>query len=152
MNSYTKLPKKQLYYILILSSIIIFSETIAVMMKVKDIDLFTNYLMESALSIDLSQAYNQQFSSYVALNLSYFFFNIIIPVSISIHSFIAFLSIRISKLFVFIWTVLLLGGMAYTIVGFNFRSVFDYINIISYLILLGTLLSLNKVIDNIKIL
>lgn len=152
MNSYTKLPKRHLYYILILSSIIIFSETISVMMKVKDANLFLSYLTSIGLSIDSSHEYNQEFSSYVALNLSYFFFSIIIPVSISIHSYIAFLSIRISKLFVFIWTVLLLGGMAYTIIGFSFGSIFYYLNIVSYLILLVTILSLNKVIDDINIL
>lgn len=150
MNSYTKLPKKQLYSILLLSSLIIFTETISVMIKVKDANLFKDYLINLGFTLEGDKLYNEYFSSYVAMNLSYFFFNIIIPVSISIHSYIAFISIRISKLFVFIWTVLILGALSYTIIAFNFQSVFYYINICSYIFLLLTILSLNKVIDNIK--
>lgn len=150
MNSYTKLPKKQLYSILLLCSIIILSETITVMIKVKDVNLFKDYLINLGFTLELGSLYSEHFSSYVAMNLSYFFFNILIPVSISIHSYIAFMSIRISKLFVFIWTVLILGSLAYTIIGFNLKSIFYYINIFSYILLLITILSLNKVIDNIK--
>ena len=150
MNSYTKLPKKQLYSILIISSIIILSETISVMIKVKDISLFKEYLINLGYTLEISSIYNEQFNSYVAMNLSYFFFNIIIPVTISIHSYISFISIRISKLFVFIWTVLILGALAYTIIRLNLQSLFYYISILSYILLLLTILSLNNVIDNIK--
>ena len=150
MNSYTKLPKKQLYSILLLCSIIILSETLTVMIKVKDINLFKVYLIKLGFTLDLGSLYSEHFSSYVAMNLSYFFFNILITVIIIIHSYIAFISIRISKLFVFIWTVLVRGALAYTKLGFNFQSIFYYINITCYIFLLITILSLNKVIDNIK--
>ncbi len=147
MNSYTKLPKKQLYLILLFSSLIIFSESLTVMIKVKDIDLFKDYLINFGFTLESGTLYQEYFSSYVALNLSYFFFNIIIPVALSIHSYVSFISIRISKLFVFVWTVLIFGALAYAIIKFNFQSIFYYVTIISYISLLFTVLSLNKVID-----
>ena len=147
MNSYTKLPKKQLYLILLFSSLIIFSESLTVMIKVKDIDLFKDYLINFGFTLESGTLYQEYFSSYVALNLSYFFFNIIIPVALSIHSYVSFISIRISKLFVFVWTVLIFGALAYAIIKFSFQSIFYYLTIISYISLLFTVSSLNIVID-----
>lgn len=141
MISNTKLPKKQLYSILAFCSIIIFSESLTVMIRVKDIDFFNDYL----LNVD-----NGDLSSFIAINLSYYFSRLIIPIFLSIHSFIAYKSIRIGKLFVFIWFVLLLGGLAYTLLELNLNSIFYYINIIFYILLLFTILSLNRVIDENK--
>lgn len=148
MNSYIKLPKRQLYLILLFSSLIIFSESLTVMIKVKDINLFKDYLINLGFTLESETLYQEHFSSYVAINLSYFFFNIIIPVALSIHSYVAFISIRISKLFVFVWTVLIFGGLAYTVIKFDFQSVFYYLNILCYILLIITILSLNKVIDS----
>ncbi len=148
MNSYTKLPKKQLYSILLFCSIIILLESLTVMIKVKDSILFKEYLTNLGYSLESDTLNQEYFSSYVAQNLSYFFFNIIIPVFLSIHSYIAFISIRINKLFVFIWTVLLFGALAFSVIKFEFLSVFYYLNIFSYIFLIFIVLSLNKVIDS----
>lgn len=148
MNSYTKLPKKHLYFILLFSSIIIMSESLTVMIKVKDINLFKDYLINLGFTLESDTLYQEYFSSYVAQNLSYFFFSIIIPVFLSIHSYFAFISIRISKLFIFIWTVLILGALTYTVIKFNLQSVFYYLNIFCYILLILTILNLNKVIDS----
>lgn len=148
MNSYTKLPKKQLYSILIFCSIIILSESLTVMIKVKDSNLFKDHLINLGFTLESDTLNQEYFSSYVAQNLSYFFFNIIIPVFLSIHSYVAFISIRISKLFVFIWTVLIFGALAYSVIKFEFQSVFYYLSILSYILLIFTVLSLNKVIDS----
>ena len=148
MTSNTKLPKKQLYFILLFSSIIIFSESLTVMMKVKDIDLFKDYLINMGFTLESDTLYKEYFSSYVGINLFYFFFSIIVPVSLSIHSYLAFISIRISKLFVFIWSTLIFLAGAYNIIRFDFQSVFYYLNILCYILLLIVVLSLNKTLHS----
>ncbi len=74
MDSSTKLPQKYLYLILILCSIIIFSNCIEVMINVKDINIYRewlNKLKELGETIVEDVDYYQL---YVSANLSHFFY------------------------------------------------------------------------------
>ena len=145
-----KIPKSKYYCILILTSIIIFSISIESMFRVKDLSLFENWIAMNNISVNNDYDLSQAFNSYLILILSSMFLKIIIPASLSIYSYFAYTHIRINKLFVFIWTVLLLGGLAYELVSFNIGSVFFYINIIAYIFLIITIISLNSIIDRSK--
>lgn len=148
MDSNTKLPQKYLYLILILCSIIIFSNCIEVMINVKDIDIYRewlNKLKELGETIAEDVDYYQL---YVSANLSHFFIKILVPMILGIYSYFVFKRSKINKIFIYVWTVLLLGNLAFILIELKVDSIFFYINIICYIILIITLLSLNKFMDN----
>lgn len=147
MDKFARLPKKQLFIILIVSLGIILSICLDTMIRSKDINLFNEWLIKLEYIIGSELEYSEYFNSYIAINLSQLFLKVIIPMAFSIHSYFSFTTLRVNKLFVFIWTVLLLGGLAYVAVELNLYSIFYYINIIGYIILLGTVLSLIEKID-----
>jgi hypothetical protein len=152
MKSYTKLPSKQLYLILILCAIIIFFTSIETMMKVKDVDLYQEWLhtLDYLNSSQITQ--DQSFESYLMVNLIFYFFKVIIPIALSVNAYLAYTRIRINYLLIFIWSVLALGGLAYTVVEMSFYSVFYYVSVVSYIILFIVILSLIDVINESKLL
>lgn len=150
MLSNEKIPKSKYYIILVLTSIIILSISLESMFRAKDLNLFEDWISINNLSLTDDYDFNQTFNSYIILILSSMFLRIIIPASLSIYSYFAYTRIRINKLFIFIWAVLLLGGLAYEVVGFNIGSIFFYINIIAYISLILTIISLDSIIDSSK--
>ncbi|MCH4889205.1 hypothetical protein EZV73_16535 [Acidaminobacter sp. JC074] len=145
MHSGTKLPKKHMYIILISLSVMILSMSIETMMRVKDITLFDLWYQGQS---DLSR--EAGYNIYVTGSLSYFFQRVIVPMALGIHTYFAYTKIRVNKLFVFMWTVLLGGGLAYNLIAFQLGSLFYYINNILFIILIVTVLSLIGVINKNK--
>lgn len=150
MLSNEKIPKSKYYLILVVTSIIILSISLESILRAKDISLFENWLDINNIIIVDDYDLNQGFNLYIVLILSNMFLKIIIPASLSIYSYFAYTRIRINKLFIFIWTVLLLGGLAYELISFNIASIFFYINIIAYISLILTIVSLDSLIDRSK--
>lgn len=144
MNSYTKLPKNKLYGILGSCAFIIMIASLEVLTIVKDIQFYNEWvqLIGNELAAD--------FNTYVGLQISLYFSKIILPMSLSLYALLAYSKIRINSLFVFMWSVLSLGSLAYSLMGFNFYSVFFYGFIIGYFVLLITILSLTKEISESK--
>ncbi|QNO15472.1 hypothetical protein HYG86_12195 [Alkalicella caledoniensis] len=152
MDGYTKLPRKHLYFILVFCAVIIFAVSLETMFRVKDIGLYHNWVENMELMDNPQVLEAEIWNAYLTANLSHYFLTVIIPMIFSIHSYFAFVKVRISGLFVFLWIVLILGGLAYTAVELNFHSVFYYIRIVSYLGLTITTLSLSSVINESKLL
>lgn len=150
MLSNEKIPKSKYYTILVFTSIIILSISIESMFRAKDLSLFENWLTINNITATGDYDFNQAFNSYIAIILSNMFLKIIIPTSLSIYSYFAYTRIRINKLFVFIWTVFSLGGLAYEVISFNITSIFFYINIIAYISLILTIVSLGSLLDRSK--
>ena len=148
MNSNIKLPQKELYFILIFCSIIIFLNSIEVMIKVKDMDLYKEWLSQMKESENLNDVDMNYYELYLTYELRLFLMKIIIPMGLGIYSYFASKFIRINKIYVYIWTILLLASLAFTGFQMKFDSIFYYINIICYIVLVHTLLSLNKLINN----
>lgn len=138
MNTNTKLPEKKLYIILISCAIIILAASLEVMIRVKDLALFEEWVKASQLVVDRSDLLSQ----YISLNLSAFFSKIIVPVTFGIYTYYAYIKIRINALYVFMWSVLSLGGLAYTIIELQLNSILYYVSILGYVVLLFTILSL----------
>lgn len=138
MNFNTPLPIKKLYIILVTCSVIIFASSLDVMVTVKDISKFKEWIQINQLVGEQSDL----LGSFVALNLSLFFFKIIIPVTFALYSYYAYLKLKINALFVFMWTVLNIGGLAYIAVELRLDSVLYYIIIFAYVINILTTISL----------
>lgn len=147
MKGYTKLPKKHLYIIILTLGFIIFLLSIEVMMKVKDINMFNNWLKDNKQYTIANLENADLFNTYISINLSLYFQRIIVPIGLGIHTYLAYVKLRINKLFVFIWTVLLIGSILYTVVGLKNLAVFSYMYIGLYIIVIFTVLSLMTVIE-----
>lgn len=150
MKSYSKLPNKLLYLVLIPCAIIIFSSSIETMMKVKDISLYQNWLVTLNNSDSVKMTYDRSFDAYLTANLIFFLFKIIIPVALSMNTYLIYTRFRVNKLFIFVWIVLVFGGLLYTLVEQSFYSIFYYINIIGYSVLVIAILAMNKSINDNK--
>lgn len=150
MNSYQKFPKKQLYIILLAAAVIIFASSLDVLMRVKDATLFEAW-KESMLSFGTFTKENPPtLDDYVGAELFKYLFKIAIPVGFALLTFLTYQKLTLTKLYIFIWTVLLVGGMAYTFFELNFYSVFFYLVIAGYLILIMTVLSLFEEVNKSK--
>jgi hypothetical protein len=146
MIGYTKMPKKQFFIIMITSAILILFSSLEVLMKVKDMALFEQWMRE-ATEIGIEE---MTFDLYVSSQMSHYFAKIIIPFIFAIYTYVSYAKIRINTLYVFMWSVLILGSLAYSISDFNIQSLFFYGFIIGYAVLLITVLSLLQVIQDHK--
>ncbi|MBM7560790.1 hypothetical protein [Fusibacter tunisiensis] len=144
MNSYTKLPKKQLYSILFSVALVILVASLEVLIKVKDISLF------NAWSVQIENMDGNLFDLYVSSQMSQYFTKIIIPMLFGVYTYFAYSKIRINSLFVFMWSILIVGSLGYSISDFNYHSVFFYGFLIGYTVMLITVLSLIQVIQDHK--
>lgn len=138
MEATTKLPIKHFYLIVLGCAVIIFCESLQVLMKVKDPSVYNLWVKTIGEALS--------FETYVALELGSFCMKVMMPMMLGVYAYITWLKVRIGKLFVFIWTVLLLGGLAYTVTEWALYSGFYYIKILGYLLCIGTMLHLIQVI------
>lgn len=146
MKFNTKLPKRHFYILVSLLGFIILLLSLEIMMIVKDISLYDKWFND-AFAAGVQLDYNHAYSVYVSTNLASYFQKIIVPMMLGTHAYFAYIKLRINKLFVFIWTVLMLGSLAYIAVELNFGSVFYYLEIVSHVVVVITLISLTYVID-----
>lgn len=150
MDAITKLPKKQMNIIFVVLALLLTSMSLEAMMKVKDIALYDTWYNQMVTS-NMALSYEEAFNVYVTGNIAIYFLKVIVPMALGIHTYFAYTKIRINKLFVFMWTVLLLGSVAYIAVNKEFDSIFYYLNIGLHGILVITVLSLADVINQNKI-
>lgn len=143
MNSYTKFPKRQLYIILITVAFVIFISSIDVLMRVKDSELFEIWRSQVLSSGVFPDGFNPTFDDYAGAEMFRYLFKIAIPMGFGLLTYFTYTKLRLNRIFIFIWSVLLVGGMAYTFFELNFESVFYYLVVAGYLVLIMTVLSLN---------
>ena len=150
MENNARLPLKQLNIILIASAAIIFSSSLEVLIRVKDSGLFEVWKENALLAGYFTQNMPPTFDDYVVGEMFRYMFRIIIPIGFSLFSYYTYRKLRLNRLFIFVWSVLLLGGIAYTFFELNFNSIFYYIVLIGFVVMLITVLSLNEEIRNNK--
>lgn len=144
MNSYVRFPKKQLYIILISVAFIIFMGSIDVLMRGKDLQLFEQWRDAVTASGMYPEGFVPTFDDYVGQEMFRYLFKIAIPMGFGLLTYVTYRKLRLNRIFIFIWTVLLTGGLAYTFFELNFGSVFYYLVMAGYLVLIITVLSLMK--------
>jgi len=145
-----KLSTKKLYLIMAASFLIILFSSLEVFMRVKDALLFENWVETAMSSGDLPAGYTPVFDDYVVAELFRYFFRIAIPMGFAVFSYFTYVKLRLSGIFIFVWTVLLLGGLAYTVFELNFGSIFYYLIVAAYLLLIGAVLSLSGDMENVR--
>lgn len=146
MNTNAKLPTKTFYWLLFACALIVVMASLDVMFRVKDKALFDKWVEISKLTGDTQTL----LGTYVTGNLSVFFMKIIVPAFFALYTYYAYVKVRINYLYIFMWTVLILGSMAYTLVQMQLFSVFFYLQLGGYFILIVNLLSLVDVVKQNK--
>lgn len=145
----TTIMNKRIFYLIVgLCAVIIMSYSLEAFAKAKDIGLFEIWLNNPNLNIDRRQSMDESYSLYLTTILSVFFIRIITPVALSLNTYFAFIKLKVNKLFIFIWTILIIGLFVLILIGETYFSLFLIINGICYLGILVTLMYLWKEINN----
>lgn len=149
MNEQLEMPRRIFYIIVGLCAVIIMMTSMEIMIRAKDTGLFEMWLADPRLSEKMAgKTTEQMYSTYLSMCLSTFFVRIVTPMGLAIHSYFTLTKLRVNKLFIIIWTVLLIGSLIFSIIGESFFSIFFIISGISYLVLLIIMGYLAKCIYN----
>lgn len=87
---------------------------------------------------------------YLNVCIATFFVRVITPMAVAIHSYFTFTRLRVNKLFVMIWSVIIVGAFALTTLIEQFYSIFFIGSGIGYLALTFTMIYLGKCLRNVK--
>lgn len=146
MRGYTPLPTKHFFAILIPLGLVILLASLEAFVYVKDGVAFERWLL-SIQGQHEGLSKEDLFAVYLNGNIALYLQKIAIPMGLGLHSYLAYTRIRINKLFVFIWVVLLGGAIAYSIMGaFEWQALL-IVGVILQIFVIGVLVSLLSVID-----
>ncbi len=142
MEKMTSITTKQLYLILIPSAVLIFSLSLETLLTVKDAAVFEEWLARADLNGKEQLSSQEAFETFVVAHLSSYVFKIIVPVALSIHSYLAYKKLQINTLFVLLWTVLVGGSFLFNLIEWDFESLFYYLNLGVHIVLIFSIVSL----------
>ena len=150
MQEQMEMERGIFYLIVALCGVIIISTSLEVIIKAKDTGLFEMWLANPKINEGLmGQTRNEMYSTYITLCLSTFFVRIIAPMGLAIHSYFTLTRLRINRLYVIIWSVLLIGTFLLSIIGEAYISIFIITSGICYLTLIFVMIYLGKCLHNI---
>ncbi|MCI9070348.1 hypothetical protein [Clostridium sp.] len=151
MRDSIEMPKGTFYTIAAICAVTIMFTSLEMLIKAKDTSLFNMWLSNGNLGEDLlTQTTNQLYSTYLNICIATFFVRVITPIAVLIHSYFTFTRLRVNKLFVMIWSVVLVGAFALTILTEKFYSILFIGSGIGYLALALTMIYLWKCLSNIR--
>ena len=151
MRDSIEMPKGTFYTIVAICAVVIMLTSLEMLIRAKDENLFNMWLSNGNLGEDLlSQTTDQLYSTYLNVCISTFFVRVITPMAVAIHSYFTFTKLRVNKLFVIIWSVIIIGAFALTVLTEQFYSIFFIGSGIGYLALILTMIYLGKCIRNVK--
>ncbi len=149
MKDSIEMSKRSFYIIIGLCAVIIMMVSLETILMVKGNEIFELWKSNPKL-VDkvVGSSVEEMYSIYLTMCLSMFFIKIITPIALTINTYFAFVKLRVNKLFVQIWIVLLIGLFAFTAIMENFYSIFFIVSTASYLGLVIVMLyfwvSINK--------
>lgn len=149
MKDSIEMSKRSFYIIIGLCAVIIIMVSLETILMVKGNEIFELWKSNPKL-VDkvVGSSVEEMYSIYLTMCLSMFFIKIITPIALTINTYFAFVKLRVNKLFVQIWIVLLIGLFAFTAIMENFYSIFFIVSTASYLglviVMLYFLVSINK--------
>ncbi len=109
MNKAVSLPRRYVLLYLSLAAAIIFTASIEVLAAVKDSARFLQWQAVGGVSGP------EALDTYIALNLGAYFTKVLMPIVFSFYVYLAYRKFGVNVLFVFIWSVLGIGNLAYSL-------------------------------------
>ena len=151
MREIIEMSKGIFYTIVTICSLIIMLTSLEILIKAKDAELFNMWLFSSNLGEDLlTKTTDELYSTYLNICMATFFIRVITPMAVAIHSYFTFTKLRVNKMFVIIWSVIIVGAFVLTFLGEQFYSIFFIRCIIGYLALIFIMGYLGKCIKNVN--
>ena len=144
MSGNYRIPEKKFYILLITISLLILVLSLEVLMEVKDRGLFLQWFEEVQSQEEIVISQEEAFDTYISGHILLYMLNLAIPLGFGLHTFFAYQKKKINSLFIYLWFIMLMGGMAFTLISWNFNSLFYYIRLMAYPVLIVTTLSLSK--------
>lgn len=132
MQRLGKLSKADFYRIIILCGILISLASLEVLAKAKDADYF-NFINASLKEQGSPQL---TYEDFVISMISAYVARIIIPAGLALTSWVALVKTGFNQVFIFSWSVFLLAALAFQILSLELTSIFYYLFILLYLLLL----------------
>lgn len=142
MKKNITLEKGQYNILLISSVLVLLSISMEGLFRVKDYLLFETWHNQN-IRILGEVSLEESFNTYLKINLFSMILKVIIPMGLSINTYIAYIKTGISRSYIYIWLILLFINFLFILIEFNIYSIFFYINSIGHLILILYILRLN---------
>lgn len=144
----TEMPRRIFYIVVALCASIIMLNTLETMMRVKDTVMFDMWLADPNIASHVAGQTNQQlYSTYLTMCLSTYFVRVITPIGLALHSYYALVKGGISKMYVYLWSMLLIGTLILSIIGESFYSIFFIISGVCYVALLCVMVYIKRIIN-----
>lgn len=145
MKESIKMSKRIFCFIVGLCATIIMVNSLEAFLKVKDIGLF-NIWVENFNDQILLNSLTQEsiYIMYFNFALASYLIKIVAAIGISINTYLVFAKMRVTKLYVWVWSVLLIGSIGLIAISESFFLIFFIITMICYAILVGIVFYLWK--------
>lgn len=108
------------------AALLVFLSSSEVLLTVKDADLFSAWVESGGTTFD----------QYLLLNLFTYLFEILYPVAFSLYTIWALPRFGITRYYRIVWILLGVLSLFYKVVSFRWQSVYYYLNILLYFVLL----------------
>ena len=151
MRESIEMPRGIFYIIVGICAAIIMFTSIDILFRTKDTALYEMWLSGTNFPTEfLNQTPQELYSTYIHMNISIFFVRVAAPMSMAIHTYFTLVKFRVNKLYVVLWSLILVASFAMTTLGEPFYSIFFILSAIGYLALIVTLINLGKCLYNVR--
>lgn len=151
MKESIEMPKGIFYIIVGICAAIIMCTSLDMILRTKDIDLFNMWLTNPNIINKFSGENTEQlYSTYIQMNLSTFIVRVVTPMAVAIHTYYTFTKLRVNKLYVVLWLLIIIGSFLVSSLGEPYYSIFFILSGIGYLGLVLVMLHLGKSINNLR--
>lgn len=151
MKESIEMPKGIFYIIVAICAAIIMFTSLDMILRTKDLDLFNMWSLNPNIINKFSgESTEQLYSTYIQMNLSIFIIRVVTPMAVAIHTYYTFTKLRVNKLYVVLWLLILIGSFLMSSLGEPYYSIFFILSGIGYLGLVLVMLSLGKSINNLR--
>lgn len=151
MKESIEMPKGIFYIIVGICAAIIMFTSLDMILRTKDIDLFNMWLTNPNIINKFSGENTEQlYSTYIQMNLSTFIVRVVTPMAVAIHTYYTFTKLRVNKLYVVLWLLIIIGSFLVSSLGEPYYSIFFILSGIGYLGLVLVMLHLGKSINNLR--
>lgn len=151
MRESIEMPKGIFYIIVGICAAIIMFTSLDIIFRTKDIDLFNMWLSSPNIISKFSgETTEQLYSTYIQMNLSIFFVRVVTPMAVAIHTYYTFTKLRVNKLYVVLWLLILIGSFLLSSLGEAYYSIFFILSGVGYIGLLLVMLHLGKSLNNLR--
>ena len=152
MRDIIQISRKEFYIVVGFCAAIIILNSIDAMFKVKDLDMFDFWLNNINPHQAIGETREEMYHTYLTMCLSNFFVRIITPIGFSLHTYYALLKTGINKSYVWIWSILLIASLVFSILGEKIITIFLIATGIGYIGLFIALYTLHKKLRNARML